>query len=94
MEYLIAFALVLLFLFLAFRKQSIKEGTWAGLSGAKGAYIWNHASSDERNLMLAAIGILDGKYHDDLLLKEWVDLPTQVQVSLIGTLEEIRQGGK
>lgn len=94
MEYLIAFALVLLFLFLAFRKQSVNEGTWVGLSGAKAAYIWNHASSEGRNLMLAAIGILDGKYHDDLLLKEWVDLPTEVQVSLVGTLEEIRRGGK
>ncbi len=90
MEFLIALALVLFFCFLAFRKKSIKEGTWAGMSGMKAAYIWNHASPEQRSLMLAGIGILDGKYRDDLLSKAWADVPTLVQVSLVRTLEEIR----
>jgi hypothetical protein len=89
-QFLIAFALVLFFCFLAFRKKSIKEGTWAGTSGMKSAYIWNHASSEQRSLMLAGVGILDGKYRDDLLSKGWDDVPTLVQVSLVRTLEEIR----
>lgn len=90
MEFLIAFVLVLFFCFLAFRKQSVKEGTWAGMSGMKAAYIWNHASSEQRSLMLAAIEILEGPYRDGLLLKNWEGVPTMVQMSLIRTLDEIR----
>ncbi len=90
MEFVIALVLVFFFCFLAFRKQSIKEGTWAGMSGMKAAYIWNHASPEQRSLILAGIGILDGKYRDDLLLKGWAEVPTLVQISLVRTLEEIR----
>ena len=94
MEFLIAFVLVLFFCFLAFRKKSIKEGTWAGTSGMKAAYVWNHGSSEQRSLMLAGIGILDGKYRDDLLVKNWDGVPTMVQMSLVRTLEEIRNEGR
>jgi hypothetical protein len=90
-EFLIALAAVFFFCFLAFRKKSIKEGTWAGVSGMKAAYLWNHASFEHRSLMLAGIGIVDdGAYRNGLLPKVWEDLPGMVQVSLARTLEEIR----
>lgn len=73
------------------RKKSVEEGTWLGMSGAKTSYLWNHATSEQRSLMLAAISILDGRYRDDLLSKNWSDLPSLVQTSLANSLEEIRR---
>jgi hypothetical protein len=73
------------------RKKSVEEGTWLGMSGAKASYLWNHASSEQRSLMLAAISILDGSYRDGLLSKNWTDLPSLVQTLLANTLEEIRR---
>src|ERR1700694_1193210 len=94
-EFLVAFVLVLVVVFLvgvySTRKKSIQDGTWLGMSGAKASYLWNHASSEQRSLMLAAISILDGPYRDGLLSKNWTDLPSLVQTSLANTLEEIRR---
>lgn len=89
--FLIIIAAIVIFAFLSERKKSIKEGTWLGTPGMKAAYVWNHSASDKRDLMLAAIGILNGSYHDGLLSKEWTDLPCLVQTSLAETLAEIRK---
>jgi len=76
--------------FLSDRKKSIKEGTWAGLAGAKAAHLWNSATHQQRDLMLGSIGLIDGPYHDDLLERTWQNLSGEVQTSLLRVLQEIR----
>jgi hypothetical protein len=88
---LIVVAAIVLFAFMSMRKKSIKEGTWLGTPGMKAAYIWNRASSEQRDLMLAAVGIVSGTYQVGLLTKEWVDLPSPIQTSLAETLADIRK---
>jgi hypothetical protein len=92
--FLIVVAVIIGFAFLSMRKKSIREGTWLGTSGMNAAYVWNHASSEQRDLMLAAIGILSGTYQAGLLPKEWIDLPSPVQTSLAETLADIRKEGR
>jgi hypothetical protein len=91
--FVIIVIVIFLFAFLSMRKKSIKERTWLGTSGMKAAYIWNHASSEQRDLMLAAIGVTSSTYQAGLLPKEWVNLPPPIQTSLAETLADIRKEG-
>lgn len=83
-------ALILFVSFLSSRKQSIAQGTWLGTAGMKAKHIWNHASREQRSLMLAAIDLPAGTTADLFLSVQWSDLPASVQISLARTLEEIR----
>lgn len=81
---------ILLLVFLSRRKEAVKEGTWLGVAGVKAKHIWNHASRDQRSLMVAAIDLPAGMTADLFLSAQWRDLPASVQMSLARTLEEIR----
>ena len=82
--------MVALFAFIVYRvrSNSAKNGTRLGTSGAKAAYLWNHASVEQRNMMLTAISITEGNYRDGLLELNWPALPDTVQSSLANTLQE------
>lgn len=82
-------AAALLIGFLCARRKGIKEGTWVGMAGVKAKYMWDHGSSDQRSLLLASIGVLDGAYRDGLLSMQWTELPALVQLSLAKPIEEI-----
>jgi hypothetical protein len=80
--------MVALFAFIVYRvpSNSVKDGTWLGASGAEAAYLWNHASAEQRVMMLGAITITVGNYRDGLLELNWPALPDMVQSSLANTL--------
>jgi hypothetical protein len=92
MLFIIVAIVVILLIVYGVRSKSVKEGTWLGVSGAKAAYIWNHASVEQRSLMLAAISITESTYRDTLLQLKWMGLPPMVQSSLANTLQDIREG--
>jgi hypothetical protein len=58
-----------------------------GFSGVRARYIWNRASTTERDVLLAAMGLWEGSYHNDLLSRRWEHLPAVVQTSLIESLK-------
>lgn len=76
-------AVLLTVAFVLSRSKGIKEGTWFGFSGARTAYRWNRASPEQRKASLTKIGIFDGADSDDLLNKQWPDIPGSIQRLLV-----------
>lgn len=85
---------LLLFLYLGVKRKAIKEGTWLGTAGVKAKYMWDHASLDQRKMMLASISITEGTYRDDLLTRSWAALPPMIIKSLSETILDIDQDQK
>jgi hypothetical protein len=73
---------------------SLKAQIQVGSHEAEAMRLWDPAPSHRRDLMLAAILIFDGTYRDELLRKQWTQLPPEIQSSVAGTLAEIRSQDK
>jgi len=92
MVFLIIMAALFAFIVYRVRSNSVKDGRWLGASGAQTGYLWNHASVEQRGMMLGAISITVGNYRDGLLELNWPALPDMVQRSLANTLQDTANG--
>ena len=85
--FLVIFAALIIIVFLIVRKRATKEGTWVGAAGMKAKYMWDHGLPEQRNMMLAAIGLWEGSRHNELVSMKWTELPSTICISLSESLK-------